>query len=98
MASIKVTANVMRDKATTLSACAQSIRQLTQEMMNEINKLPSTWEGTTAETAVRKFQGMSDDFEERFNVINAYSQFLNNAAAEWDRVNATNASMAEALK
>lgn len=95
MASIKVNSTVMRDKANTLQGIAKSIKGFTDEMTNEMNRLRSAWEGEVAETTVKKFQGLSNDFEERFNTINKYAEFLNKAAEEWDRVNAQNLQAAQ---
>lgn len=97
MASIKVNSTTMRDKANTLQSIAKSIQSFTEEMTNEINRLKSTWEGEVAETTVRKFNGLADDFEERFTTINNYADFLNKAAEEWDRIQGEQKSAAESL-
>ncbi|WP_157949886.1 WXG100 family type VII secretion target [Vallitalea okinawensis] len=90
MASIKVNSTVMREKSDILKGCSSSIKNFTEEMKNEIDRLRATWEGDVAETTIRKFNELSDDFEERYNTINQYATFLTNAADEWDRTNATN--------
>ena len=95
MASIKVNSTVMSDKANTLTGIAKSIKGFTDEMINEMNRLRGTWEGEVAETTVKKFQGLVDDFEERFKTINSYADFLKKAAEEWDRVNAENLQAAQ---
>lgn len=87
MSSTKVNSTVMREKATRLREISKTIKSFTEEMTGEMNCLRSAWEGEVAETTVRKFQGLTDDFEERFNTINNYARFLENAAEEWDRVN-----------
>lgn len=98
MASIKVNSTVMREKSESLKNIANSIKGFTEEMKNEINRLKSSWEGDVAETTVRKFNELSDDFEERFNTINSYAAFLVKAADEWDRVNQENLQAAESQK
>lgn len=95
MATIKVNSTVMRDKSTALKGIAKSIKGFTEEMTNEMDRLRGAWEGEVAETTVSKFKGLADDFEERFNTINSYADFLNNAADEWDRVNAENLQAAQ---
>lgn len=98
MATIKVNSTVMREKSENLKSIAKSIRSFTEDMKNEINRLRASWEGDVAETTVRKFNDLSDDFEERFNTINSYATFLINAADEWDRVNQGNLQAAESQK
>jgi hypothetical protein len=43
----------------------------------------------------KKFNELSDNFEERYNTINQYANFLISAADEWDRVNQENLQAAE---
>ena len=85
----------MRDKSNTLKNIAKSIKGFTEEMTNEMNRLRSTWEGEVAETTVNKFKGLAGAFQERFDTINSYADFLDKAAEEWDRVNAENLQAAQ---
>ncbi|MCS0674498.1 WXG100 family type VII secretion target [Cytobacillus firmus] len=87
MASIKVNSKVMRDKANSLKTIANSIRAFTEEMTKEINSLKSSWEGQAAEVAVKKFSQLSNNFKEKYDTINQYAKFLENAAEQWDRTN-----------
>ncbi|WP_261304024.1 WXG100 family type VII secretion target [Paenibacillus andongensis] len=98
MASIKVNSTVMRDKAESLKGIAKSIQTFTEEMTNEINRLRSSWEGDVAETTVKKFNDLKDDFDNRFNTINEYANFLVKAAEEWDKVNQENLQAAESQR
>ncbi|KON87973.1 hypothetical protein AF332_14825 [Sporosarcina globispora] len=95
MASIKVNSKVMRDKANSLKTIANSIRTFTEEMNKEINSLRSSWEGQAAEVAVKKFGQLSNNFKEKFDTINQYSKFLENAAEQWDRTNQETIQAAE---
>ncbi len=87
MATVKVNSAVRREKATSVRTNAQSINTMIEEMTSEINRLRGTWEGNVAEEAVQKFLNMKSKFEERYTTINAYAQFLENAATEWERIN-----------
>lgn len=95
MASIKVNSVVMKDKANTLQSIAKSIKGFTDEMISEMDRLNSVWEGEVAETTVKKFKGLADDFQERYDTINNYAIFLNNAAEEWEKVNNENLQAAQ---
>lgn len=77
----------MRDKANSLKNISKSIRSFTEEMTNEINSLRSSWEGQAAEATVKKFSQLKDDFEGRYNTVNQYAKYLEDTAAEWDRMN-----------
>lgn len=98
MATIKVNSTVMKDKSTTLKGIAKSIKGFTDEMSNEMSRLHGVWEGDVAETTVKKFEGLKDDFQERFDTINKYAEFLDQAAADWDRVNSENMQAAQEQK
>lgn len=95
MATIKINSAVMRDKSATLTSVSSTIRTLTDELLQEMDRLKSTWEGEVAETTVQKFKALSDDFEERYVTIDSYANFLENAATEWDRINAENLQNAQ---
>lgn len=95
MASIKVNSATMREKANVLTNIAKSIKGFTDEMTNEMNRLRGAWEGEVAEATVNNFKGLADDFQERFDTINSYADFLNKAADEWDRINGENLQVAQ---
>ena len=84
MATIKVDSTVMRDKAGIFKTVATSIKTLTDEMKQEIESLKNAWEGESAETTVTKFNSLSSAFEEKFDTINQYANFLEEAAQAYD--------------
>ena len=85
MATIKVNSEVMRDKATGFKNVSNTIKKFTEEMTSEIDGLQSTWKGQSAETLVKKFKGLSDDFQSICDTINQYGDFLNQAADSYDK-------------
>ncbi|MBQ8002169.1 MAG: WXG100 family type VII secretion target [Clostridia bacterium] len=84
MATIKVDSTVMRDKAGIFKNVATSIKTLTDEMTQEIESLRSAWEGESAETTVNKFKSLAATFEEKYETINQYASFLEEAANAYD--------------
>ena len=84
MATIKVDSTVMRDKAGTFKNVANTIKNLTDEMTQEMESLRSVWEGESAEATVSKFKSLASTFEEKFNTINQYASFLEDAANAYD--------------
>lgn len=95
--NIQVSPSLMRSKAGELKSNASNIKQYTDEMAREIESLKSAWEGTAAETFVTKFNGLRDDFQERFDVINDYAKFLEEAADEFEASESMNINKGEAL-
>ena len=95
MATIKVNSTSMRDKANSFKTVANSIKTFTGEMTAEIESLRSTWQGESAETTVTKFKGLSDDFEEIYNTIIAYANFLEQAAESYDATENANVQGAQ---
>ena len=84
MATIKVDSSVMRDKAGIFKNVASTIKNLTDEMIQEIESLRNAWEGESAEKTVSKFKSLSSTFEEKFDTINQYANFLEEAAQAYD--------------
>lgn len=95
MATIKVDSSVMRDKASTFKQVASTIKGLTDEMTQEIESLSSVWEGESAETTVTKFKSLASTFEEKYNTINQYASFLEEAAQAYDEAEKAVAQGAE---
>ena len=95
MATIKVNSTVMRDKASAFKTVAQSIKNFTGEMSNEIESLRTAWQGESAETTVTRFKGLADNFDEIYNTIIAYANFLEQAAAAYDNAESQNVQGAQ---
>ena len=96
MATIKVNSTSMRDKANSFKTVANSIKTFTAEMTAEVESLRSAWQGESAETTVTKFKGLADNFEEVYNTIVAYANFLEQAAESYDAAEAANVQGAQA--
>ena len=95
MATIKVNSTSMRDKANSFKTVAGSIKTFTNEMTNEIESLKSVWQGESAETTVTKFRGLADNFEEIYNTIVSYANFLEQAAEAYDATERANTQGAQ---
>lgn len=95
MATIKVNSTSMRDKANSFKTVANSIKTFTGEMTAEIESLKSTWQGESAETTVTKFKGLADNFDDIYNTIIAYANFLEQAAESYDATENANVQGAQ---
>lgn len=96
MATIKVNSTSMRDKANSFKTVANSIKTFTGEMTAEIESMKSQWQGESAETTVTKFKGLADNFEEIYNTIVSYANFLEQAAEAYDATEGANVQGAQA--
>ncbi len=88
----------MRDKATSFKTVAGSIKTFTGEMTSEINSLKSSWEGEAAQTLVEKFNGLADNFEDVYNTIISYANFLEQAAEAYDATENANVQGAQSQR
>ena len=95
MATIKVNSTVMREKANAFKTVANSIKSFTGEMTAEIEGLKAAWEGESAEALVSKFRGLSDNFEDIFETIISYANFLEQAAESYDSTETANVQGAQ---
>ena len=95
MATIKVNSIVMNEKASSFKTVANSIKVFTNEMTAEIESLKATWEGESAESLVNKFRGLTDKFEDIYDTIISYANFLEQAAEAYDNVENTNTQGAQ---
>lgn len=95
MATIKVNSTVMREKANSFKTVASSIKTFTNEMTTEVESLKAYWEGESAETLVTKFRGLADNFENIYDTIVSYANFLEQAAEAYDTTEAANVQGAQ---
>lgn len=95
MATIKVNSTVMREKASSFKTVANSIKVFTNEMTTEIDSLKSTWEGESAETLVTKFNSLADNFDDIYETIVSYANFLEQAAEAYDNTETANTQGAQ---
>ena len=95
MATIRVNSTVMREKAAAFKTVANSVQTFTNEMTAEVESLKGAWEGESAETLVTKFKGLADNFEEIYNTIVSYANFLEQAAESYDNTESTNVQGAQ---
>lgn len=100
MAKILVNYEVLASKSESLKSISNNISSLTEEMKAEINRLKNAWQGEAAETLVNKFMSLSQTFQERYDTVNQYAEFLRKASEEMKLVeqNAKQGAEAQAGK
>ena len=90
MATIKVNSIAMREKASAFKTVANSVKIFTGEMTNEVESLKAVWEGESAETLVAKFRSLNDNFDDIYETIISYANFLDQAAEAYDNTESAN--------
>ena len=95
MATIKVNSTVMREKASSFKTVANSIKVFTNEMTAEVESLKAAWEGESAETLVNKFRGLADNFDDIYETVVSYANFLEQAAEAYDNTETANVQGAQ---
>lgn len=95
---IEITPEVLREKSSTLSSAANTIRNLLDEVTKEVNGLSSTWIGSASENYLNKFNGLKDDFEKICKDIIGYSDYLGKAAEDYGTTQTDINNMEEVLK
>ena len=73
------------------------IRNLTSEMINLINSTNSLWLGEAATAYVNKFNGLQEDMDQMFSMIQEHSSELEEMASNYKLSESTNVSDAMAL-
>lgn len=94
---IEVSPVMMRDKANTLKTSASTIQTLTEEIKSEVTRMKTTWDGEASDKFLTKFNGLNDNFQERYDKINKYAQFLLEAADIFQQVEDGTISAEDAL-
>lgn len=95
MAQIVVDSSVMRSKADTIEQQAQKILELYNEMKNIVDTTAGKMKGTTIETQKQRFGSMQSAFQNFYDDMLKYSQFLNQAAEAYEAAEAAGTSAAE---
>lgn len=93
MAEIKVSSSSIREKATTFRTLADSIRTYTEDMTQTIENLKASWEGLASENTRAGFKKFQETFDEKYNTIIKFAQFLEVTAEEYEKTEQANAQI-----
>ncbi len=91
---IKVSPQLLTSTASEFSSQGTAVSNLTNEMMNLITGLSSTWEGEAASAYINKFRSLEDDIQKMVRMIQEHSTDLEEMARIYTE--ADNANMEEA--
>ncbi len=95
---IKVTPDTLGNTASDFGTKATSLQSVTNEMMNLINGLASTWGGEASQAYLTKFRGLESDMSRMYRMVNEHATDLQNMAAAYAKAEAANASATQGLQ
>lgn len=93
MAEIKVSSSSIKEKAATFRTLADSIRAYTEDMKQTVENLKSSWEGLASDNTRSDFKRFQETFDEKYNTIIRFAQFLENTADEYQKTEQANAQI-----
>ena len=93
MADIKVSSTSLREKAASFKSIADSIRNYTEDMKKTVDNLRSTWEGTASENTRSAFNKFQATFDEKYETIIRFAEFLEATADEYEKTENANAQI-----
>ena len=80
---------VMMEKSNSLTAIANNINTLSNDINAEITKLQEAWRSEASDLLCQRFTALAQSFTERYEVIKSYAAFLAQAAEAY-RTNEAN--------
>lgn len=98
MAQIRVTPRKLENEAKQMEQTNKQISVLTQDMLNQVSNLTSSWAGDAATAYIGKFKKLQDDMQKMHNMINRYARNMRDMANEYSKTEEKNRQAAEALK
>lgn len=87
MALYNIDTGKLRKDATDLSKCKTDLFATLNEIKTEVGKLPGVWEDEVATEFMKRFNGLSNDFQNYDNILGDYVKKANEIADEYDKAN-----------
>ena len=94
---IKVSSEKLSSAAGEFGTQGNTVRTITDNMLNLASGLISVWEGEAAQTYMRKFNELEDDMQRIFRMIQEHSEDLKEMAANYQNADRQNEEAAAAL-
>lgn len=96
--NLRVTPEKLIAESANFAQCDSSVNQITQEMMNIVNELNTTWAGDAATGYYSKLKGLAGDMEKLHKMIQEHTKDLSDMAKTYQDAEKANAEAANALK
>ena len=93
-----VTPQELKNTATKFQSTNQTVKNLTDQMMQKVKSLRSSFEGDAANAYIKKFEALQEDMTQIHNKIKEHVDDLNEMATNYERAESTNVQTNNALK
>lgn len=96
--TLKVSPEKLQSTATSFEGTASSVQTLTQQMTAIVTSLSGQiWSGEAATAYVNKFNGLQDDMDRIYKMIQEHSTDLIEMAQQYTTAESANANLANSL-
>lgn len=94
---LKVTPEKLMTTSTEFGNTGTQVNSVTQQMLDKIKALSSSWQGEASTAYLNKFNGLSDDMQKMFRMIQEHSKDLNDMAQQYSNAEKANEDLAAGL-
>lgn len=96
--NLRVTPEKLISGSTQFSQSDNTVNNLTNQMMNIVDQLNSSWAGEAASGFYTKLKGLQGDMQKLHKMIQEHSQDLNEMAKTYQQAERENVQTASSLK
>lgn len=93
-----VTPQELKNTANKFQSTNQKVKSITDQMMQKVKALRSSFEGEAANAYIRKFEALQEDMTQIYNKIKEHVEDLNEMATNYERAESTNVQTNSSLK
>lgn len=93
-----VTPQELKNTANKFQSTNQKVKNITDQMMQKVKSLRSSFEGDAANAYIKKFEALQEDMTQIYNKIKEHVDDLNEMATNYERAESTNVQTNNALK
>lgn len=94
---IKVSPDLLNRTAAEFSEEGTQLNTLTNQMIELVQSMTSTWQGEASTAFITKFKGLEDDMQRMFRMVQEHSRDLQEMAAAYASAEQQNAEIASGL-
>jgi len=94
---IKVSPDVLNRTASEFADEGTQLNNLTNQMLEIVQSMTSTWQGEASNAFITKFRGLEPDMQRMFRMVQEHSRDLQEMAAAYANAEQQNAEIASGL-
>lgn len=95
---IKVTPEKLISASNEFSTSANQVNQLTQQMLDLIRNINSSWQGEASTAYTQKFNSLDEDMQQIFRMITEHATDLNDMAVQYQNAEQANIELSQSMK